>query len=177
VDLFPVEGPWPGRLALCSRPRSGWFLEDDIRALRPAGYDILVSALTPEETVKLDLERVPEVCATHGVEFVHFPVGNLMVPAFDVALPALVSWYEALGGGRGVALHCWGTVGRSPTLAAALLALGEVEPDEAWRRVEAARGREVPDTLEQRRWVSALARLRPSAAGNRDRRVTEPGEA
>lgn len=156
-----MEGPWPGRLALCSRPRSGWFLEDDIQSLRPAGYDILVSALTPEEMTKLGLEAVPAVCATHGVEFVHFPVGNLMVPAFDIALPVLAAWHEALRQGRGLAVHCWGTVGRSPTLAAALLALGAVEPDEAWRRVEAARGREVPDTLEQRQWVSAVVQMRP----------------
>ncbi len=173
MDLFPIQGPWPGRLALCSRPRSGWFLDDDIRSLRPAGYDILVSALTPEETEKLDLRGVPEVCALHGVEFIAFPVGNLMVPALELAVPALVTWHEALKSGRGLAVHCWGTVGRSPTLAAALLALGHVEPEEAWRRVEAARGREVPDTLDQRRWVSAIAGLRPSRFGH----VVRDGEA
>lgn len=159
MQFFPVESPWPGRLAVCSRPRSGSWLEDDIRATRQAGFDLLVSALTPEEVEKLELQSVPALCADHGVEFVHFPVGNLMVPELGAALPQLETWRSHLSRGRGVAIHCWGSAGRSPTLVAALLVLGGVDSDEAWRRVEAARGREVPDTNEQRRWVSEVAGL------------------
>jgi hypothetical protein len=157
MEIFAVEGPWPGRLAVCSRPRSGWFLDDDIRALRTAGFDILVSALVADETAKLDLLGVPEVCLAHGIEFVQFPVGNLMVPPIDAALPVLEGWRQSLVDGRGLAVHCWGSVGRSPTLAAALLALGGISPEESWRRIEEARGRDVPDTLEQRRWVAEIA--------------------
>jgi len=157
MQFFPVDCPWPGRLAVCSRPRSGSWLDDDIRALRAAGFDLLVSALTPEEVAKLELESVPELCANHGIEFVHFPIGNLMVPDVDAALPALETWCGKLSRGHGVAIHCWGSAGRSPTLVAALLVLGGVASEDAWRRVESARGREVPDTNEQRQWVSELA--------------------
>jgi protein-tyrosine phosphatase len=153
VDLFPVEGPWPGRLAVCLRPRSGTWLEDDILALRRAGHDVLVSALTPEEIVSLELGSVPEVCARHGVEFVNIPVGNLQVPSPHLVLAHVRNWHGHLAAGRGVAVHCWASVGRSPTLVAATLALAGVPVDEAWARIEASRGRQVPDTLEQRRWV------------------------
>jgi protein-tyrosine phosphatase len=153
VELFPVEGPWPGRLAVCLRPRSGTWLEDDILALREAGHDILVSALTPEEIVSLELGPVPEACSRHGLEFVNVPVGNLQVPNPHVLLPHVQSWHGHLSAGRGVAIHCWASVGRSPTLAAATLAFAGVPVEEAWARIERSRGRQVPDTLEQRRWV------------------------
>lgn len=31
-DLFWINGPWPGRLAIMPRPRSGDWLEDEIQA-------------------------------------------------------------------------------------------------------------------------------------------------
>jgi protein-tyrosine phosphatase len=157
VELFPVEGPWPGRLAICSRPRAGSWLEDDIAALRDANLDILVSALVREEIAKLGIEAIPELCELHGIEYVHFPVGNLQVPADAAARAALERWHAALWAGKGLAVHCFASVGRSPTLAAALLVMGGVAPGEAWRRIEAVRGRQVPDTNEQRDWVLQFA--------------------
>jgi hypothetical protein len=56
-----------------------------------------------------------------------------------------------------VALHCWASVGRSTSLAAALLVLAGVEASEAWARIEISRGRQVPDTLEQRAWAASFA--------------------
>lgn len=160
MDLYRIEGPWSGRLAVCSRPRSGSWLEDDILALREAGHDLLVSALTPEEIDRLELTLVPEICRAHGVRFVHYPVGNLMVPDAAHARPYLEEWHAHLKERGGVALHCWASVGRSAMLAAALLVLGGVPPDEAWARIEAARGRQVPDTTEQRLWAGLIAAAR-----------------
>jgi hypothetical protein len=157
VEIWPVDGPWTGRLAICARPRAGWFLDDDIRALRAAGYQLLVSALTPEEVVRAELESVQVACNAAGLEFTQFPTGNLQVAPAERAHPQLVSWRERLQGGQGVAIHCWASVGRGPTLAAALLVLGGLEPADAWARLEASRGRQVPDTLEQRAWAAAFA--------------------
>lgn len=157
MELYPVQGPWSGRLAVCSRPRAGSWLEDDILALRDANLDILVSALVHEEIAKLGIEAVPEMCATHGIEYVHFPVGNLQVPGISVALPVLTRLHAALRDGHGLAVHCFASVGRSPTVAAALLVMGGVTPVEAWQRIETVRGRQVPDTNEQRDWVLQFA--------------------
>ena len=166
MEIWRVEGPWPGTLAVCARPRAGWFLEDDLRKLGAEGFRVLVSALTPEEVVRSELERVPELCLTTGLEFAHFPVGNLQVAAADVAAPYLRAWHGRLAAGEGVAIHCWASVGRGPTLAAALLILGGMEPQAAWATIEAARGRQVPDTNEQRAWAAAFAaNLAAEAAG------------
>ncbi len=159
MDLYPIEGPWSGQLALCSRPRSGPWLESDVRDLRSAGIGMLVSLLTAEEVAKLGLEPVVAACAVEEVEHVSFPVGNLLTPPFDQALPYLQAWNRALESGRSLALHCWATVGRSPTLAAGLLVVGGVAPASAWERVQASRGCPVPDTREQREWVYGLERL------------------
>lgn len=156
MEIWPINGPWRGRLAVCSRPRAGWFLDDDLRHLRDAGYSVVVSALTPEEVVRAELERVPELCADLGVEFAHFPVGNLQVALREHAHPQLVAWRERLDAGEGIAVHCWASVGRGPTLAAALLMLGGLDAETSWARIEAARGREVPDTREQRAWAETF---------------------
>ena len=157
MELWPVEGPWPGQLAVCSRPRAGWFLDDDVRALRAAGYSLLVSALTPEEMMVAELQRVPLICEATGLAFAHFPVGNLQVAPFEQAHPQLLGWTERLRAGEGIAVHCWASVGRGPTLVAGLLVLGGVEPAEAWERIRIARGRDVPDTGEQRLWPARFA--------------------
>jgi len=157
VEIWRVAGPWRGQLAVCSRPRAGWFLDDDLRTLRDEGFRVLISALTPEEVVKSELERVPALCGSLGLEFAHFPVGNLQVAPFERAHPRLAAWRQRLDAGDGVAVHCWASVGRSPTIAAALMVLSGVDPAEAWRAIEDVRGRQVPDTDEQRAWAAAFA--------------------
>ena len=52
--------------------------------------------------------------------------------------------------------HCRMGVGRSPMCVASLLVLLGVPAVEAWRRITAVRGRDVPDTAAQGRWVQAL---------------------
>lgn len=165
MEFWPVEGPWRGQLAICARPRAGWFLDDDVRAVRAAGYQLLVSALTPEEVVRAELAPLPSACDSAGLEFAQFPMGNLQVAPVERAHPYLVSWRERLEAGQGVAIHCWASVGRGPTLAAALMVLAGLEPGEAWARLEASRGRQVPDTLEQRAWAAAFA-VQVSGNGN-----------
>ena len=166
MEIWPLDGPWIGRLAVCSKPRAGWFLDDDLTALRAGGFRLLVSALTPEEVVRAELERLPEACLAAGLEFAHFPVGNLQVAAPQRAHPHLLAWNERLARGENVAIHCWASVGRGPTLAAALLIVGGVDPATAWQRVEEARGRQVPDTNEQRAWAAGFEPSSDSVGGS-----------
>ncbi len=56
------------RLAILPRPRSGEWLEDEIRSLRAQGIDVLVSLLTPDETAELELEQEAACCASTGID-------------------------------------------------------------------------------------------------------------
>jgi protein-tyrosine phosphatase len=63
--------------------------------------------------------------------------------------------------GGTVAIHCRAGIGRSSVIAACTLVRLGAHPDRAFEAIAKARGVEVPDTPEQREWVTAFAdRLR-----------------
>ncbi|HCK74572.1 MAG TPA: hypothetical protein DHW19_06365 [Acidimicrobiaceae bacterium] len=55
-------------------------------------------------------------------------------------------------------VHCRGGIGRSSTIAAAILTQLGVAPEDAMSRITAARGITVPETSAQRMWVAAYAK-------------------
>jgi protein-tyrosine phosphatase len=55
-----------------------------------------------------------------------------------------------------VAVHCYGGIGRSPLVAAAVLVRSGRSAQAAWQLVGRARGLRVPDTDDQRDWLSSF---------------------
>jgi hypothetical protein len=55
TELYPIDGPWPGHLAIAPRPRGGDWLEDEIRAWRRSGVDVVLSLLSREEEAEQPL--------------------------------------------------------------------------------------------------------------------------
>ena len=74
-------------------------------------------------------------------------------PVPDPALALAQQLRGELNAGRGVAVHCRGGIGRSSLLAAIVLRLEGVRPDQAWEVIGRARGARVPDTQAQRDFV------------------------
>jgi hypothetical protein len=148
-----IDCPAPGRLAVCPRPRGGDWLADDLAALRRAGVDVLVSALTPPEEIELELADEKALARAAGLRFVRLPTADFGVPHLRAASAGLLALRNRLAEGATIAAHCRMGVGRSPLIAASLLVSLGVEPDDAWQRVEAARGLRVPDTDAQRQWA------------------------
>ncbi|MEX0784408.1 MAG: tyrosine protein phosphatase [Dehalococcoidia bacterium] len=148
-----IDCPAPGRLAVCPRPRGGDWLADDLAALRNGGADVLVSALTEDEETELELTNEPVLAEAAGLRFVRLAIGDFGVPRLGAVGTSLLALRDDLATGRTIAAHCRMGVGRSPLIVASLLVAVGVEPDEAWTRVEAARGLRVPDTEAQRQWV------------------------
>ncbi len=159
ATVYWVNGLWPGRLAILPRPRGGDWLEDEARAWRSAGVDVVVSLLEEEEATELDIVSEAEACRATGIEFITHPLADRGIPPAPRAFADLIRGLEAkLAAGKGVGVHCRQGVGRSALLAACLLMAAGVEADSAWGRVAAARGRPVPDTSEQREWAGRFAR-------------------
>lgn len=158
AEVYWIAGPWPGRLGIVPRPRGGDWLEDEIQAWRAAGLDIVTSLLTPEEISELDLGREAALALQAGLEFRSFPIPDYGVPSSRAGLIELAGNLERdLEAGKSVAVHCRQGIGRSSVVAASVLIAAGEGADEAFRRIEKARGRPVPDTREQRQWVAEMA--------------------
>ncbi len=133
----------PGR---CTRDAAGrdWRrrLDDDVGAVRDAGYATVVTLLDDEELARHGVPDLRARVQAAGLRSLQFPIADYGVPGPEVlrdwraALPGLLA--ELRRPGR-VLLHCAGGLGRTGMVAALLLrALGEpAEP--AMLRVRSVR--------------------------------------
>lgn len=158
AELYSIPETEHGRMAIMPRPRAGDWLEDEIRQLRVAGVDVVISLLTYEEVVELGLEGESQVCRDNQVEFVSFPIADRHVPESQVdtvkMVKAICEWLKQ---NKGVSIHCRMGIGRSALIAACVLVRQGYAPDDAFEAISKARRAEVPDTVEQHDWVSLLA--------------------
>lgn len=150
---YPILHAFPGRISTMPHPAGGGELSATMASLRARGTDILVSALTPKEQTDLHLADERAAAEAAGMEFHSLPIGDFGIPDRDEITPILTHLLERLHGGAHLVVHCWAGIGRSSLLAASLLVLDGVEPDEAWRLISDARGVTVPETDEQRAWI------------------------
>lgn len=159
TELYWIEGPWRGRLAIMPRPRGGDWLEDEIAAWKGAGIGTIVSALMAEEMVELELVHEKELSEKVGIRFIAFPIVDRGVPVSEKATLELVQRLEqGLAQGEKIAIHCRQGVGRAALLAACILAAGGIDPTAAFARITAVRGCVVPETSEQREWIVRFVR-------------------
>ena len=156
-DLFPIPGPWAGRLAIAARPRGGDWLDDEASGWHGAGLNVLVSLLEAEEADQLGLTREEQAAASNGIRFVPFPIPDRGVPAStERTVELLKHIVRTLEDGRSVAVHCRQGLGRSGLIAAGTLVTAGMAPEKAIETVSAARGETVPETAAQLRWIHDL---------------------
>lgn len=154
--LFTIDQPGSGRLSTMAKPRGGDWLVDEMTALRTAGVDVLVCALTTAELDEVDLTDEPRAAHDAGLEFVSIPITDRDVPDPATTLADLRRLAERLRAGDHVVTHCRFGIGRASLLAAGILVLNGLPPDQAWQQLERARGHAVPDTTAQRDWPTKL---------------------
>jgi protein-tyrosine phosphatase len=152
--IFWVTGPWQGRLGIVPRPRGADWLDDETRAWRQAGIDIVVSLLEPREEAELALAGEAASSAASGLEFRSFPIADRSVPNSREAVAQLVDHIvNALHAGKSVVLHCRQGLGRSVLITAAALISGGQNAEIAIDTIRRSRGVEVPETQAQRQWI------------------------
>jgi protein-tyrosine phosphatase len=153
--IYTVARELPGTLSTMAAPQGD--LDTVLPELRAQGVDTLVSLLPPEQVSMLFLTDEPEAADRAGLAFRSLPVPDFGVPDHDAFAGPLRELSDELSAGRHVAVHCWGGVGRSSLVAAALLVLHGSTPEAAWHRISYARGVPVPETDAQRDWIADLA--------------------
>ena len=158
TKLYWSDGPWPGKLAIAARPRGGDWLDDEIASWRNAGVDTVVSLLTPDEELELDLKNEPREVEGNGMKFISLPIPDRQVPRAESEVRTSIEHVDAdLSSGKNVVIHCRQGIGRSGLLAACLLITKGLSPGAAIDAVTAARGVPIPETDEQRRWIDHYA--------------------
>jgi protein-tyrosine phosphatase len=121
AEIYWVDAALAGRLAIMPRPRGGEWLEDEMRSLQRDGVEILISLLTHDEEVELDLLAESAACKKAGIELRSLPIRDRAVPNMKSAGPLVRALAKELQAGRGIAIHCRAGIGRSATIAAAIL--------------------------------------------------------
>ncbi len=154
AEVFWIGGNPQAPLAIALCPRGGRALKDDLRAMAKSGVQTLVSMLEPEEADWLGLGEESLLAQKMGMEFLSFPIQDVSVPASVTGFREFAANVAArLHRGERVAMHCRGSIGRSPlTAACALIHLGWTAED-ALAAIREARGYPIPDTKEQLQWV------------------------
>jgi protein-tyrosine phosphatase len=156
--IGPPEGAAPNfsvpRLAIVLRPRGGQFLRSELIKFKEAGIRILVSLMEAKEAVDFGLADEPAIADELGLMFLPFPIRDHSLPRDPVPFRGFCQdLAERLKAGRAVGIHCQGSVGRAPVVAACTLIHLGWKPGAALAAIHEARGCMVPDTQEQEDWI------------------------
>jgi protein-tyrosine phosphatase len=156
--IYWIDGVAAGRLGIMARPRGGDWLRDEVAGWKSANVDLVLSLLEEEEIRDLGLEAEAELCRAAGIEYLSFPVRDFGVPESRCDAANLARAIAARISGRAtVTIHCRGGIGRSALMAASVLIFCGINADAAFAMIALARGRDAPETPEQKRWVTSLA--------------------
>ncbi len=158
TELYWMNSPWPGKLAVAARPRGGEWLADEIRSWKRQGVGAVLSLLTPQEEKDLDLAEEGRIAESEELLFDSFPIADRQVPASQSKLATVLEKAsDQLSDGINLVIHCRGGIGRSGLVAACLLITKGLSPGAAMESVSIARGLPIPETAEQRDWIDRHA--------------------
>lgn len=154
--VFWIDGNPYVFLAIVLCPRGSHSLRRELQTMQRGGVETLVSLLEVDEADWLGLADEGPLAQQLGLEFLSHPIPDHHTPPDPHAFRAFVTGLAArLRAGERIGVHCWGSIGRATVTAACTLIHLGWKPDAALAAVESARGRPVPETEEQERWILA----------------------
>jgi protein-tyrosine phosphatase len=158
-DVYWIQGPWSGKLAILARPRGGDWLADEVEGWKEARVNVVVSLLSFGEESELGLTSEAEIVRRNGLTYISFPITDYSVPSSTIPMQQLAAELnDQLSRGACIGIHCRQSIGRASLVAACVLVTSGESPKRAFEHIELARGVPVPDTAEQKEWVISFAR-------------------
>lgn len=152
--VFPICPLGQGFLAVMPMPGLMESIEQSFDAIQKAKVSVVVSLQEAEEAKRFGLANESELCQRFGIEFRSFPIKDHSPPNDVQAVAELSQWaYQTIINGAGLVFHCYAGIGRSATMAAAVLLQAGVSVDDAFVRISQARGFPTPDRPSQRAWL------------------------
>jgi ADP-ribosyl-[dinitrogen reductase] hydrolase len=158
--------PWPGRVGLTFAPgkkqpnglRGQWDrdLGMDLDVLRTNWHaDHLVSLVDDPEFRELQIQGLVPAAEARKIEVCRFPIADGSIPrdsgATSLLVGRIVGWAAA---GENVVIHCKGGLGRAGTVGGCVLRASGQSPEASLEALRAARGRNCPETSEQRKFIA-----------------------
>jgi protein-tyrosine phosphatase len=141
-------------LAVMPRPRGGDWLTDEIAAWAKAGLNVVVSLLEEDEVAELELADEAAHCQATGMTFLSFPIADRGVPSSaEECRKVIAELVHHRREGRKIGVHCRQGIGRASLVAACVLTQEGISPADGFALIASCRGRTVPDTPEQVRWL------------------------
>lgn len=158
VNIYWIDQGGLGRIGIMPRLRGGDWLEDEVRSLFTSRVDVVVSLLESEEIRELDVLNEQIFCEANEISFLSFPIKDRGVPPLNRNTADFIHTLAELASqGKTVVIHCRQGVGRAAVIAASVLVIRGLTVDSAFDLIAAARGYAVPDTQQQREWVTKFA--------------------
>lgn len=146
-----------GKLGTMARPRGNDWLEDEIKWLKTQDVHIVVSMLENSESYELGLQKEADLCKTHGIDFINFPIIDIHTPNNESQFVELISSLNAsIKKGKHVVAHCRMGIGRSSLVAAGVLIQNGLNADNVFSTISEYRKLKVPDTKEQEEWMKSM---------------------
>ncbi|NOU34810.1 MAG: ATP-binding cassette domain-containing protein [Polyangiaceae bacterium] len=134
----PVRAPlkgfhWVEAAGLCGLRRPGLYgaVEEELRALRAVGVDVLICL---EEQVPIPGSAL----ARSGVELIHFPIPDMGAPDPQKTRALCATIKDLRASGRVVGIHCRGGLGRTGTILASVLITRGLTAAAALARIRAS---------------------------------------
>jgi protein-tyrosine phosphatase len=153
--MTEIPVPAAGRLVILARPRGGEWLMGDVRAWKRAGIEHVVSTLTDDEVTLFELTAEADLCRANGIAWDTFPIEDRRTPINRESFDARIGdWADRIRGGTSLGVHCRQGIGRSGLVVVAILHELGVSLDDAIRTASEARGRPIPETDQQREWLT-----------------------
>lgn len=129
-------------------------LAAELLALKALKVEGLCSLLDNNEIKHIGLESEGSLCKHLGIDFWHFPISDAQPPKnIAEAHQLILDLVKHAQAGKKLVLHCYGGIGRSGTIALAVLHHLGYSLEEMMKKATLIRGFHVPQTFSQENWL------------------------